>query len=160
MFGKKLILCIRRFILIHVNTSSTSLYLLYYNRPLCGEIDFFEMQTLWDYTPSTLHFKEHNSGNSLSYFSYETFKTVNEWHVFGVEWSNTHIAFYHDGKRIGEYPVPNDGVTQVNWPFDYQNPFYLIINNAMNPEWGTKAADDLLEHDMEVDWIAVEKKID
>lgn len=126
--------------------------------PRCGEIDIFEMQSLWEYTPATLHFQEHYGGNALSYFSYETFKSVDDWHVYGVEWVDAkHIAFYHDGKRIGEYPIPVWKVGQENWPYHWENPFYLIINNAMNPNWGTKAQDDLKEHDLEVDWICVEQ---
>lgn len=126
--------------------------------PLCGEIDFFEMQTWWDYTPSTVHFQEHHYGSSLSYFSYETFESVDDWHIYGVEWKdNSHVAFYHDGKRIGEYPMPSSNINQENWPYHWENPFYLIINNAMNPKWGTKSDGDLLEHDLEVDWISVEQ---
>lgn len=128
--------------------------------PKCGEIDFFEMQTLWDYTPSTLHFEEHCYGNSMSFFSYEAFETVEDWHIYGVEWDEKYIAFYHDGKRIGEYPRPIEPAIRVpfNWPYDWQNKFYLIINNAMNPDWGKHAKPDLMQHDLEVDWIKVEQK--
>lgn len=127
--------------------------------PKCGEIDFFEMQTLWDYTPSTLHFDEHHYGSAMSFFSSKTFKTVNEWHEYGVEWGDNYIAFYHDGERIGEYPRPVDQfITETNWPYSYDNPFYLIINNAMDPAWGTKADSTLMQHDLEVDWIKVEQK--
>lgn len=127
--------------------------------PKCGEIDFFEMQTLWDYTPSTLHFEEHAYGTAMSFFSYETFETVDDWHVYGVEWDDKYIAFYHDGKRIGEYPRPQSEFIQtMNWPYDWQNRFFLIINNAINPDWGKHAQSDLVQHDLEVDWIKVEQK--
>eukprot|EP00536_Pseudo-nitzschia_multiseries_P015177 jgi/Psemu1/41534/gm1.41534_g len=129
--------------------------------PKCGEIDFFEMQALWDYTPSTLHFEEHCYGSSMSFFSYKTFETVHDWHEYGVEWENDYIAFYHDGVRIGEYPKPiPKTVSRTNWPFDkaLDNKFYFIINNAMDPDWGTKADSSLMMHDVEVDWIKLEQK--
>ena len=50
--------------------------------------------------------------------------------------------------------------TQKAWPYTWDNPFYLIINNAMNPSWAPKenqAGPDVTEHELLVDWIKVEE---
>ena len=45
-------------------------------------------------------------------------------------------------------------------PIQYtaDNPFYLIINNAMQPGWSKAPDPSLKYHALVVDWIKVEKK--
>ena len=120
--------------------------------PLCGEMDLFEMQTIWNYIPSSLHFQDHHADTALSYHD-ETLN-VEEWHIYSLEWTYNYIAFYHDGTRVGRYDKPPYATPQ-NWPYDETNEFNLIINNAMSSFWGTNPSDNLTQHTLLVDWISV-----
>lgn len=125
--------------------------------PLCGEIDFFEYQAIWDYTPSTLHFQDRHGGDALSF--HNTLLTANEWHDICMEWTPDYIAFLQNGKEIGRYPRP-ENATMENWPYNGENSFHLIINNAMSPSWSDDKPPslDFTEHVLEVDYISVSQK--
>lgn len=122
--------------------------------PLCGEIDMMEYQSIWDYTPSTLHFEERNGGNAVSF---QGPPLTPDWHVFSMEWTPDFICFSHDGIEIGRYQRPVNA-TKANWPYTQDNPFYLIINNALYPFWGSQPDANFTEHTMEVDYITVSQK--
>lgn len=123
--------------------------------PQNGEIDLFEMQTKWDYIPSSLHFPAHHGGNALSYKNYDI--NTSRWRVHSMEWTPTYIAFYHDGVKIGEYKRPAR-FNPHNWPYTGNtNKFNLIINNAMHPFWGTAPDRGLTEHILQVDYITVRR---
>ena len=38
------------------------------------------------------------------------------------------------------------------------NPFYLLINNAMQPDWGSAPAASLRENTLEIDYITVSQR--
>jgi beta-glucanase (GH16 family) len=124
--------------------------------PMCGEIDVFEYQSLWDFTPATLHFEARHGGDALSFHGNQNFLT-NDWHDYKMEWTPSFIAFSHDGKEIGRYNRPNEP-TNETWPYREDNPFYLIINNALYPSWGTAPDANFTEHTLEVDYISVSRR--
>ena len=126
------------------------------NWPLCGEIDFFEYQSIWNYTPATLHFQDRHGGDALSFHGTENFLTK-DWHLYTMEWTPDFISFSHDGEEIGRYNRPADSNVN-NWPYTEDNPFYLILNNALHPEWGSAPDENFTEHTMEVDYISVSQK--
>lgn len=123
-----------------------------YGWPGGGEIDIFEMQTAWNYIPASLHFQDRNKGDSVSFKDYDT--RTKRWRVYSVDWKPTYIAFYHDNKLINFYKKPAKA-NWNNWPFRAGNPFHLIINNAMHPDWGTAPAGSLTQHNLYVDYIRV-----
>ncbi len=132
------------------------------NWPLCGEIDIFEYNTKWkklvtreNYTPATLHFKARHAGNSLSY--HNVIDDLTQWHEYAMEWVPEFVRFFHDGKEIGRYNKP-EHANHENWPFTADNKFYLIINNAMRPFWGSKPNEDFESHTTFVDSITVYQK--
>lgn len=121
--------------------------------PLCGEIDLFEMQTAWDYIPASLHFQSNHAENAISFPDRDI--NVEKWHIYSMEWTPTYIAFFHDDREIGRYNKPAQA-TQQNWPFTADNPFYLIVNNAMQPRgWGSVPSPELKQHLLLVDYIKV-----
>jgi len=140
--------------------------------PLCGEIDFFEYQKIWDYTPATLHFNDHFGGNGISFHDNEIVHELEDangdpvWHTYAAEWTPEYVALLHDGKEIGRHWRPDldpdetkrAKPTMKNWPYIKGNPFYLIINNAIDSTWGAKSPPDLKHHDLEVDYIKVYQK--
>ncbi len=123
--------------------------------PENGEIDLFEMQTKWNYIPSSLHFPARHGGNSLSYKDYDV--NTSRWRVYSMEWTPTRITFYHDNRRIGQYNRPRR-FNPHNWPYTGNNKFNLIINNAMHPSWGSAPKRNLREHILQVDYITVRSK--
>eukprot|EP00122_Pirum_gemmata_P018376 Pgem_evm1s17207 len=116
--------------------------------PLCGELDIFEYQSIWDEIPSTLHFHERHGGESMTFKG--PFKDASDWHVYGVDWREDRIAFYHDNKRVGVYRKPPNP-TQENWPYDQE--FFLIINNAVHPHWGSQPDEGVKNLNFEIDYI-------
>jgi beta-glucanase (GH16 family) len=125
--------------------------------PLCGEIDFYEYQAIWDFTPSTLHFEDRHGGNAMSF--HKTLLAANEWHDISMEWTPDYIAFSQNGEEIGRYPRP-ENATMKNWPYNGENSFHLIINNAMAPNWSNVKPPpaNFTEHILEVDYISVSQK--
>ena len=129
--------------------------------PLAGEIDLFEYHAMWPYTPATLHYKDCHGGNAESFKGNLQLTSSNRepiWHEYTVEWTPDYIAFFQDKSIIGKKRRP-DSPTQENWPYHKDNPFHLIINNAVNPSWSTtKATDEFTYHDLEVKYISVYQK--
>jgi hypothetical protein len=79
-------------------------------------------------------------------------------HLFGLR-TPDYIALYQNGVEVGRYNRP-ENPTQDNWPYNAENSFHLVINNAMAPYWSDDKppSPDFTEHVMEVDYISVKQK--
>jgi beta-glucanase (GH16 family) len=126
--------------------------------PNGGEIDIVEYQSVWEKpggiaTPGSLHFQNHNGGNSMSYHP-TTGTPVTGWHVYGMEWTPDSISFYRDYQLYGTYTPPDK--TPANWP--YNQPFHLIANLAIQPSWGSPPNATTDHMDMYIDWIRVSQR--
>ena len=51
------------------------------------------------------------------------------------------------------------GASAADWPYTADNPFYLIINNAMKPGWAPAPHATLKENVLEVDYISVSQRV-
>ena len=102
--------------------------------PDCGEIDILEYV---GYQPNRVHNNIHtrddfgvtnNGSNNLLNTAEE------EFHVYGITWTNTKIEFYLDDPTnvVNTYSPSN--ITAENWPFAQE--FYLIMNFAVGGDWG------------------------
>ncbi len=102
--------------------------------PDCGEIDVLEYV---GYQPDRVHNNIHtrddfgvtnNGSNNLLNTAEE------EFHIYGMTWTNTKIEFYLDDPAnvVNSYSPSN--ATSQNWPFA-QN-FYFIMNFAVGGVWG------------------------
>lgn len=61
-----------------------------------------------------------------------------EFHVYGLEWTDDLMTFSVDGTPYWTYtPLPGQGIK--GWPFDW--PFYLVINLSVGGERGAKSPD-------------------
>ena len=99
--------------------------------PQCGEIDIMEYlgnnptQIL-----GTLHGPGFSGGESISKkYNLSNSRFDNEFHVFGVEWSEDHINWYVDDvlyNQITRKQVEDEG---GEWVFD--NSFFMILNMAV-----------------------------
>jgi beta-glucanase (GH16 family) len=125
--------------------------------PNSGEIDVIEAQTIWKThvrpyrlrTPGTLHFATHYNGESLSFWAENN--DPREWHIYTTIWRPDGIFYEIDGRSLGGYrPTSTD---PDDWPFN--QPFFLNINLAVDPQFGSKSRPETKRMVMEVDWIRI-----
>ncbi|GEC78888.1 glycoside hydrolase family 16 protein [Flavobacterium aquatile] len=124
--------------------------------PQCGEIDIMEYlgnnptQIL-----GTLHGPGFSGGESISKkYSLPNSRFDNEFHVFGVEWSENHINWYVDDvlyNQITRKQVEDEG---GEWVFD--NSFFMILNMAVGGNLpGSPNSSTTFPQRMLVDYVRV-----
>lgn len=115
--------------------------------PKSGEIDIMEHV---GYDPNvvlgTLHTERFYGTNGrgastdslLSNGTLTSIDVLNEFHTYGIIWTETSIEWFFDGHSLGSVSFsPTKYQTlpsSVDWPFD-QN-FYIILNLAIGGNWG------------------------
>ncbi|MCA6078745.1 glycoside hydrolase family 16 protein [Fulvivirga sedimenti] len=79
--------------------------------------------------------------------------SMDEFHTYGIRWTETVIEFFIDGEKYFEFKKQSDNPDE--WPFD--QPFHLIMNIAVGGGWGgQKGIDDSIwPRAMEVDYVRV-----
>ncbi|KAI9596063.1 concanavalin A-like lectin/glucanase domain-containing protein [Syncephalis fuscata] len=128
--------------------------------PASGEVDIGEYQSLWNKnfephrvrTPGGLHFAKFHGATAKSFWAEGN--DPSQWHTYSVVWTENRFDFLLDGKIYGSYSPPTTSDPK-EWPFN--KPFYLIINLAIEPGFGTKAPLNVKEMSMDIDWIRVTK---
>ena len=127
--------------------------------PKDGEIDIMEEVGYHpNYCSATIHCNAYNnSGTSIEHAERLIPTAQTEFHVYGMEWTETYISFYQDDKTILTYRNPGKGWSY--WPFSA--PFYIILNLAWGGDWGGAQGVDesCLPTAMEVDWVRVFQKL-
>lgn len=123
--------------------------------PRCGEIDIMEnAPAIGNHKVfSTLHAEGHSAGDGKSIGNKTYTKTLSqEWHTFGIKWTDDVITAYYDDVAMGSYYC--DG-TETNWPYDQK--FYIILNLAIGGTLGGDAYVNNLkgEADFLVDYVRV-----
>ena len=125
--------------------------------PLCGEIDIMEYSGASGGFTSAFHtgaYNYLNGGGGISNvqgFSLTDYDTA--FHVYGIEWTPTRVAFYVDGKIILTADKTTMGSSASQWPFD--QPFWLKLNLAVGGPYGGTPAATSFPATMEVDWVRV-----
>ena len=124
--------------------------------PQCGEIDIMEYlgnnptQIL-----GTLHGPGYSGGESISKkYNLPNSRFDNEFHVFGVEWTETYINWYVDDvlyNQITRKQVEDEG---GEWVFD--NSFFMILNMAVGGNLpGSPNSSTTFPQRMLVDYVRV-----
>lgn len=126
--------------------------------PSDGEIDIMEeVGTHANYVSSSLHADGHVHTNNTQ-VTHEMFckGAEDDYHVYSMEWTDTEITTYVDGKQQLYYKNPGTG--KRDWPYDA--PFYVIFNLAWGGDWGGMNGVDesALPTTMQVDYIRVFQK--
>jgi beta-glucanase (GH16 family) len=110
--------------------------------PQSGEMDIGEWGSAWSYnqTLSTIHYAYatpvnadgQNHAQLGPFFS----PTINptDFHVYGLEWTPSSIAYFLDGNQYGPTSAPPTG--------DFQNNFDIILNFAVGGAGGAGVAMD------------------
>lgn len=123
--------------------------------PDCGEIDILEYV---GYDQDVAHSALHNRssfGSTVNKGKTYIKDLENDFHVYGINWSEEKIEFYIDNPAHPFYtyaPVPK---TPQNWPFD--KPHYIIFNFAVGGHWGGKEGIDnsVFPQQYIIDWVRV-----
>lgn len=132
------------------------------NWPDTGEIDIMEYSpstTGTDMIYSTVHTKNGNggSGTSLSGGRRKIEAVSDDFHRFGVLWTEEYLQVYYDGVKVGEKYAPT-AKTAGNWPFDMTN--FIILNMAIGGVLGGIIDPQTTRFVYEVDYVRVYQKQD
>ena len=78
---------------------------------------------------------------------------ADDYHVFAVDWSESEIRWYVDGKQY-QSVKPRDLPAQTKWVYDH--PFFMILNFAVGGEWlGSPDESTVFPQAMLVDYVRV-----
>lgn len=125
--------------------------------PASGEIDIMEhlnYDSIFYQTIHSTYVDQMDRKDNPPYFHMAEF-LVNEFNTFGLEWHPDRLDFFLNGRKTFSYPkVEAEGKAQ--WPFD--QPFYLILNQALGGNWVGEIHDEDLPVEMQVDWVKVYQK--
>lgn len=135
--------------------------------PSSGEIDIFEQINNENKSYHTIHSHWANGagddglGNSNNPTKGGTSaNTTGEYHVYGLEWTETLLKWFVDGKQVFSYAksTNQDAIKNLQWPFD--KPFYLILNQSVgNGSWAANR-DLNFTYETKFDWVRVYQKAD
>ena len=123
--------------------------------PACGEIDIMEYV---GYEPNTVHATVHTSAGFGSNGSgkSKTLETAEEeFHVYGLIWTEKEMVFYTDSPENVTHKYAPSNKTDENWPFD--KPQFFIMNIAVGGDWGGAQGIDnnIFPQTMEIDYVRV-----
>lgn len=135
--------------------------------PYSGEIDIWEQIDAQNITHHTIHSKWANKTTDGTDCQGQTNNpaktgtataTLENYHTFGLEWTENLLTWYVDGKQVFSYAksTSESDLNLGQWPFD--KPFYLILNQSVgNGSWA-KAADTSFTYETKFDWVRVYQK--
>ncbi|RCW31572.1 glycoside hydrolase family 16 protein [Marinilabilia salmonicolor] len=122
--------------------------------PHSGEIDIMEHLNFDNFVYQTVHSEYVDIQNKRQNPDYSTTASFKEgdFNTYGMEWYPDSIVFMINNKKKLTYPkVEKEGAAQ--WPFD--QPFYIILDQALGGNWVGEIIDEDLPVTMEVDWVRV-----
>ena len=128
--------------------------------PDCGEIDIWEtidaQERSWHTVHSNWTYDLKYTNNPKSSFDVAT--SHDRYHTYGLEWNEDKLAWFVDGKKVGEYAKSTDEshLSEGQWPFDKH--FHLILNQSVgNNAWAANA-DINHTYETRFDWVRVYQK--
>ena len=128
--------------------------------PDCGEIDIWEVIDTQNKSYHTIHSNwSYDLGKTNEpQSSFNTGCTYDRYHTYGLEWNETSLIWYLDGKEVGRYTKSTNQshLDQGQWPFDKH--FHLILNQSVgNGAWAANA-DITHTYETRFDWVRVYQK--
>lgn len=128
--------------------------------PDCGEIDIWEtidaQNRSWHTVHSNWTYDLGQKNNPKS--SYDVAVDLSCYHTYGLEWDETSLVWFVDGKEVGRYEKSIDAsqLAQGQWPFDKH--FHIILNQSVgNGSWAANA-DVNHVYETRFDWVRVYQK--
>ncbi len=118
--------------------------------PDSGEIDIMEHVNAEQRSYGTIHWRDHN--NTYAQYGGNTAVTVQDWHLYAVEWDAKAIRWYVDGNKFHEASIENS----VNGTEEFHRDFFLLLNFAIGGNWpGFVVDESQLPAKMYVDYVRV-----
>lgn len=128
--------------------------------PNDGEIDIWEVIDAQERAYHTVHsnwtYNLGNTGNPQS--SFNEYTPLDRYHVFTLEWDETSLVWFVDGKQVAQYykSSSSDALNKGQWPFD--DHFHIILNQSVgNGSWAANA-DVTHTYETLFDWVRVYQK--
>jgi len=123
--------------------------------PNSGEIDITEGLGRTPYLAyATIHGPGYFAGSSVGTRHLNSTKLSDNFHIYGINWSEDSIEWTFDGEVI--FKQSKDSIAPRTWVFNQH--FSLILNVAMGGEFGGEVGKDSKSGlKMKVDWIRVKK---
>ena len=129
--------------------------------PRCGEIDIMENIGK---EPSIVHATVHGPGYSGAQgigapaTMANGARVADDFHVFGVEWTENDLEFFMDGTRYHKV-TPASLPAGAAWV--YEHPFFILINLAVGGNWpGNPDATTVFPQSLVVDWVRVTRVLE
>ncbi|MFH5834296.1 glycoside hydrolase family 16 protein [Halalkalibaculum sp. DA384] len=124
--------------------------------PQSGEIDIMEHLNLDQKVYQTVHSTYIDVQDNRENPPHHTTVPVqpDEFNTYGLEWYPDRLEFYVNGQKRLTYPRVEGGGHE-QWPFD--QPFYLILDQALGGSWVGEIDDRDLPVEMTVDRVRVYK---
>lgn len=115
-----------------------------------------------DRVDNTIHFGSAWPNNKYLTKAAVLSSGIDEWHVYGVEWTADYIAWFADGVetfRLTKDRWYTDGSSVASAPFD--RPFYILFNLAVGGNYDGGIAPDasFTSASMLVDYVRAYEKI-
>ena len=123
--------------------------------PNNGEIDVMEhlnFDTIFYQTMHSYYIDRLGNKNNPKHYATAPFN-VGEFNIFGMEWYPDKIDLLINGKKTFSYPRISKDSTHTQWPFD--QPFYIILDQALGGNWPGPVDKNDLPQQMIVDWVRV-----
>lgn len=127
--------------------------------PSCGEIDIMEQYGTQNFVGSAMHGPSYDvielaAGDAIPWKTQELSTSVDDFHVYSMEWTDAGITFKVDDVAYKTVTAPTDK-TKTNWPFDHKH--FLLLNVAVEGITHKTGfiADDFVSGEMVVDYVRI-----
>lgn len=123
--------------------------------PNNGEIDVMEhlnFDSIFYQTMHSYYIDRLGNKNNPKHYATAPFN-VGEFNTFGMEWYPDKIDLLINGKKTFSYPRISNDSSINQWPFD--QPFYIILDQALGGNWPGPVNKKDLPQQMIVDWVRV-----
>ena len=78
-------------------------------------------------------------------------KLADDWHIYGMEWTDKYIKFYYDGEVFQTVDITKESMREA-----YHQPHYILLGNALGGEWsGYPNENTVLPQTFLIDWVKV-----
>jgi beta-glucanase (GH16 family) len=119
--------------------------------PACGEIDIMEHIN----DEYMVYGAAHWDDNGQADYGGSTSATVNDYHVYSIEWDDQYIKWFLDGSQYHEIYIGGG----INGTEEFHEPAFIILNMAIGGNWpGFTIDDSAFPADMYVDYVRVYQK--
>jgi len=120
-----------------------------------GEIDIMEQYGTQNFVGSAMHGPlpgviELAAGGTIPWNTQELSPSVDEFHVYSMDWTETTITFKVDDVAYKTVTAPSD---KTNWPFDHEH--FLLLNVAVEPDRTGGIDSNFVSGEMVVDYVRI-----